>query len=61
MLLSLNAKVPKKIYMTSRQLFFNYLAQTSPEPPALEIKSAKGVYLYVQAVKNIQISSPAFR
>src|SRR5438045_1805376 len=32
--------------MTNRQLFFNNLAQTSPAPPALEIKSAKGVYLY---------------
>ena len=32
--------------MTNRQLFFSRLAQTSPAPPALEIKSAKGVYLY---------------
>ncbi|MFI5164015.1 MAG: aspartate aminotransferase family protein [Bacteroidia bacterium] len=32
--------------MTNRQLFFNHLAQTSPAPPALEIKSAKGIYLY---------------
>lgn len=32
--------------MTNRDLFFNILAQTSTEPPALEIKSAKGVYLY---------------
>lgn len=32
--------------MTNRHLFFNHLAQTSPSPPALEIKSAKGVYLY---------------
>jgi acetylornithine/N-succinyldiaminopimelate aminotransferase len=32
--------------MTNRQLFFNHLAQTSPSPPALEIKSAKGVYLF---------------
>jgi len=32
--------------MTNRQLFFNHLAQTSPVPPALEIKSAKGIYLY---------------
>ncbi len=31
---------------TNRQVFFNHLAQTSPAPPALEIKSAKGVYLY---------------
>ncbi|MBI4929276.1 MAG: aspartate aminotransferase family protein [Bacteroidetes bacterium] len=32
--------------MTNRQLFFNHLAQTSAAPPALEIKSAKGIYLY---------------
>ena len=32
--------------MSNRQLFFNHLAQTSPAPPALEIKSAKGIYLY---------------
>jgi len=32
--------------MTNRDLFFNHLAQTSPAPPALEIKSAKGIYLY---------------
>jgi acetylornithine/succinyldiaminopimelate/putrescine aminotransferase len=32
--------------MTNRQLFFSILAQTSPEPPALEIKRAKGIYLY---------------
>lgn len=32
--------------MTNRQLFFNHLAQTSLSPPAVEIKSAKGIYLY---------------
>ena len=32
--------------MTKRQLFFSHLAQTSPAPPAFEIRSAKGVYLY---------------
>jgi len=32
--------------MTNRKIFFNHLAQTSPSPPALEIKSAKGIYLY---------------
>jgi acetylornithine/N-succinyldiaminopimelate aminotransferase len=32
--------------MNNRQLFFKHIAQTSPSPPALEIKRAKGVYLY---------------
>ncbi len=32
--------------MVNRQFFFNHIAQTSPAPPALEIKGAKGVYLY---------------
>lgn len=32
--------------MTNREIFFKYLAQTSPAPPALEIKTAKGIYLY---------------
>lgn len=32
--------------MTNRQVFFNHIAQTSSAPPALEIKSGKGVYLY---------------
>ena len=32
--------------MTNREIFFKHVAQTSPAPPALEIKSAKGIYLY---------------
>ncbi|MDD2621837.1 MAG: aspartate aminotransferase family protein [Bacteroidales bacterium] len=32
--------------MNQRELFFNYVAQTSPEPIALEIVDAKGVYVY---------------
>src|ERR1051325_7712247 len=32
--------------MTNRELFFKHVAQTSPAPPALEIRSAKGIYLY---------------
>ncbi|MEK6615313.1 MAG: aminotransferase class III-fold pyridoxal phosphate-dependent enzyme, partial [Bacteroidota bacterium] len=32
--------------MLNRQIFFSELAQTSLAPPALEIKSAKGIYLY---------------
>lgn len=32
--------------LTNRQLFHNYLAQTSTTPLALEIEKAEGVYLY---------------
>lgn len=32
--------------LTERALFYQYLAQTSPEPLALEIVRAKGLYLY---------------
>lgn len=32
--------------ISSKDLFYSYLAQTSPEPMALEIEKAKGVYLY---------------
>src|SRR3954452_8793316 len=32
--------------MTSRQLFLHHIAQTSPEPIALEIVKAKGIYQY---------------
>lgn len=32
--------------LTDRSLFYQYLAQTSPEPIALEIVRAKGLYLY---------------
>jgi len=38
--------------MTNTQLFFNYLAQTSPEPPALEFVKAKGIYLYDKSDKK---------
>ncbi|TAL60165.1 MAG: aspartate aminotransferase family protein [Bacteroidetes bacterium] len=50
--------------MTNRQLFFNRLAQTSPAPPALEIKSAKGIYLrsangkkYMDLISGISVSN----
>ncbi len=44
--------------MTNRQLFFGHLAQTSPAPPALEIKRAKGIYLYgSDGKKNIDLIS----
>ncbi len=32
--------------ISKKELFYSYLAQTSPEPMALEITKAKGVYLY---------------
>jgi acetylornithine/succinyldiaminopimelate/putrescine aminotransferase len=32
--------------MKNRELFFKYVAQTSPAPPALEIQRAEGIYLY---------------
>lgn len=32
--------------ISNKELFYSYLAQTSPEPMALEIQKAKGVYLY---------------
>lgn len=32
--------------MTNRKLFFRYVAQTSLAPPALDISSANGIYLY---------------
>jgi len=32
--------------MNQRELFYRYLAQTSPEPLALEIVRSKGIYLY---------------
>lgn len=31
---------------TNRQLFFQHLAQTSPKPIAIEVASAKGLYIY---------------
>ena len=50
--------------MIRRQLFFNHLAQTSPAPPALDIRSAKGVYLigpdgkkYIDLISGISVSN----
>jgi acetylornithine/N-succinyldiaminopimelate aminotransferase len=37
------------LFMNNRQLFFQHLAQTSPAPIALEIKKARGIYLYDEA------------
>lgn len=38
--------------ITQRELFLNFLAQTSPEPLALEIDYAEGVYLYEKSGKR---------
>lgn len=38
--------------MTNRELFFRYVAQTSPAPPALEITGASGIYLYGKSGKK---------
>ena len=50
--------------MTNRQSFLNHIAQTSSAPPALEIKSGKGVYLYgadgkkyVDLISGISVSN----
>ncbi|MFA8450401.1 MAG: aspartate aminotransferase family protein [Bacteroidales bacterium] len=36
----------KKHMLTNRQIFFEHIAQTTPEPMGLEITHAKGIYLY---------------
>ncbi|MCS6820999.1 MAG: aspartate aminotransferase family protein [Microscillaceae bacterium] len=38
---------------SQRELFFRYLAQTSPSPLAIEIAYAQGVYLYTSEGKKI--------
>lgn len=50
--------------MTSRDIFFNHLAQTSPAPPALEIISATGCRLkdvngkeYIDLISGISVSA----
>jgi acetylornithine/N-succinyldiaminopimelate aminotransferase len=50
--------------LSNRQLFLNYLAQTSPEPVMLEIKSAKGIYLldpsgkkYIDLISGVSVSA----
>lgn len=43
----MTATIAKRLIMpTNRQLFLNYVAQTSTAPLALEIERAEGVYLY---------------
>lgn len=42
--------------MNQREIFYKFIAQTSPAPLALEIKKAKGVYLYdTQGKKYIDL------
>ena len=48
--------------ISQRELFYSYIAQTSPEPMALDIKKAKGVYLidskgkkYVDLISGISV------
>jgi acetylornithine/succinyldiaminopimelate/putrescine aminotransferase len=43
--------------LTNRQLFFQYLAQTSDFPLALEIERAEGVYLFGPSGKYIDLIS----
>ena len=50
--------------ISQRELFYSYIAQTSPEPMALNIKEAKGVYLidskgkkYVDLISGISVSN----
>lgn len=38
--------------LTQRQLFYNYVAQTSSEPIALEIEKAEGIYMYDKSGKK---------
>lgn len=38
--------------MNQRELFYKHLAQTSPEPLALEIERAEGIYLYDTSGKS---------
>jgi acetylornithine/succinyldiaminopimelate/putrescine aminotransferase len=54
--------------ISQRNLFFNHIAQTSPEPLALEIDSAIGVYLtdihgkqYIDLISGISVSNIGHR
>ena len=50
--------------ISQRELFYSYIAQTSPEPMALEIEKAQGIYLidkegekYVDLISGISVSN----
>ena len=54
--------------MTNRQLFLNYLAQTSDSPLALEITFAEGIYIYdssgkkyIDLIAGISVSNTGHR
>ena len=54
--------------LTNRQLFLNYLAQTSDAPIAIEIVRAEGLYLfgsdgkkYTDLISGISVSSLGHR
>lgn len=54
----------KEMHLSNRQLFLQYVAQTSPSPLALEIVSASGVYLkdvngkeYIDFISGISVSN----
>lgn len=56
------------MHISQRQLFFNHVAQTSPEPLALEIEKAEGVYLfgadgkrYIDFISGISVSNVGHR
>jgi acetylornithine/N-succinyldiaminopimelate aminotransferase len=54
--------------LTQRQLFYNYIGQTSEKPLALEIESAEGIYLtdvkgksYMDLISGISVSNTGHR
>ncbi|MFN5345808.1 MAG: aspartate aminotransferase family protein, partial [Bacteroidota bacterium] len=56
------------MHISQRQLFFSHVAQTSPEPLALEIEKAEGVYLfgadgkrYIDFISGISVSNVGHR
>ena len=56
------------MHISQRQLFFSHVAQTSPEPLALEIDKAEGVFLfdvvgkrYIDFISGISVSNVGHR
>ena len=56
------------MHISQRQLFFSHVAQTSPEPLALEIEKAEGVYLFgadgkrfIDFISGISVSNVGHR
>lgn len=54
--------------LTSRQVFFEHMAQTSPAPLALDIRKAEGIYLYdakgksyIDLISGISVSNSGHR